>query len=409
MNIEYKLLKKLREDLNEKKDTRSSLRILNKKLDKAAELFNLIKYKRDNSEQHALLLEKATLIYTDIEDIVRERSKLNLTSFKSAVTAIIFTHRLSNWAKMANALDIKTASQLSQLIPAYDGKTSETNSFVDALNLVKSIITANQTDTVITLVLTKMTGKARDLFTERPATFNEIIEKIKLHCREKTSSDSVSARLTAKARKGQDVLSYTKEVEQLCTTLEKAYIREEVTGTVAKRMAQKQAIQNLIKNCQKVETRMMLKIGKFANLDEAINLLIEDEQTATDQSTAVLQINRSSRGNFQNQRGRQRGNGRNFRGRNHQTSYRPNYNYSYGNNRSYYRGNSRGNNRGNSQNNYSRVFYNSVQAEQMPQEMENSQNNVGFQQTLPQQQQNQMLLTPAQQSQVALAQLIPQQ
>ena len=55
---------------------------------------------------------------------------------------------------------------------------------------------------------------------------------------------------------------------------------------------------------------MMLKIGKFDSLEEAINLLIENEQTEKNQSSAVLQAARMQQHSaqfpqFRNQNGNQ--------------------------------------------------------------------------------------------------------
>lgn len=68
------------------------------------------------------------------------------------------------------ALHIKTASELASLIPTYDGNPLGVKSFNDAITLVETIVPAANTAAAIQLILTRLTGKARDLFTDVPAT-----------------------------------------------------------------------------------------------------------------------------------------------------------------------------------------------------------------------------------------------
>lgn len=194
------------------------------------------------------------------------------------------------------AFNIATAAQLASLVPAFDGKLSGTKGFIDAVELAKTIVPEANHQSAIRLVLTKLSGKARDLFTEQPGTLDAIIQKVKDNCSEKDSSDLVSANLkNLKIKKAEDVGQFTKEVDNLCDNLAQAYIREEVPGEVAKKLAQKQAIQTLIENSQKSETKIMLRVGKFTNLSEALNIMLENEQSGPETTAALLQVNRNKK------------------------------------------------------------------------------------------------------------------
>lgn len=87
------------------------------------------------------------------------------------------------------ALDIKTAAELATLIPAYDGNTAGIKSFIDAVNLAKTIVPAGNKAAAIQIILTKLSGKARNLFAATPDEYDVITEQLKTHCSDKTNSD----------------------------------------------------------------------------------------------------------------------------------------------------------------------------------------------------------------------------
>lgn len=220
----------------------------------------------------------------------------------------------------AMAFNIATAAQLAQLIPAFDGKPSGSKSFIDAVELTKTIVAEANHASAIQLVLTKLTGRARDLFSVAPATLDEIIQKIKDNCSETGSCDLAAANLkNLKLKKTDDMVNFSKDVENLCENLAQAYIREQVPGDVAKKLAQKQAIQTLISNSHNSETKIMLKVGKFTTVQEALNVMVENEQTSQGSTASILHANVNERKNH-----RYPNNGR---------GYQQNYGYRTPNNR----------------------------------------------------------------------------
>lgn len=407
----YNSLKAVLEELKSKSQIRSSTRILDKKLITATDLYNQITSTLGNSEKHALILEKAKLIYETIIRIIKEKNQSKLKSFKGVATAIIFSNKLTNRLKMANVIEI--VKIIPQLIAPFNGDGEKLNSTIAALNACKGLITNDNRAVAIQVVLSRLEGKARAAVGDNPQNIDEIIKKLTDKCKITVAPETVMAKLNATKQVG-ELPKFTEQIEKLTLDLERAYLNEQVPVDTATRMSVKAGVKALVSGIRSEESKLLLKAGQFTSLSSAIEKITEHEPTSTNKILHVRPNNSGYRGNNygyrgnnQNPRGRQRGNDRSFRGRNQQSNYRPNYNYSNENNRGYNRGNGRGNSRGNFHNNNSRVFYNSAQPDQMLQGIQSFQNNLGFQQSSPQQQQNQVLLAQPQQNQVALAQLIP--
>lgn len=411
MKDKYDSLKILLEELKAKSEVRSSTRILNKKLTTATDLYNQIISKLGNNEKHALILEKTKLVYETIIRIIKEKNQSKLNSFKGVATAIIFTNRLINRQKMANIMEI--VKIIPQLIVPFNGDGEKLNSTIAALNACKVLITNENRAVAIQVILSRLEGKARAAVGDNPQDIDEIIRKLTEKCKITIAPETVMAKLNTTKQVG-ELTKFTEQIEKLTLELERAYLNEQVPVDTATRMSVKAGVKALASGIRSEESKLLIKAGQFTSLSSAIEKITENEPTPTNNILHFRSNNSGYRGNYygyrgniQNSRGRQRGNDRSFRGRNQQSNYRTTYNYPNGNYRGYNRGNGRANSRGNFHNNNSRIFYNSAQPNQMLQEIQSSQNNLGFQQPLPQQQQTQVVHAQPQQNQVALAQLIP--
>lgn len=299
-------------------DKRQSARDLNSKI----EILLLESSLSDTQLSVFVKLSKNTL--SQIEKIINQ--KLSETPkppirFKTVVKILI-------WLKINNmALDIKTAAELASLIPTYDGSPGGVKSFTDAISFVETIVPAANTDAAIRLILSKLNGKARDLFTATPTTYQDIKDKITANCGEKISSDLALANLkNIKPRKGQDTCQFTKEIDNLTDKVKQAFIREQVPQQVASNLANKAAINSLIAASQKQETKMLLKVGKFASLSEALNIVVENENFNNESSASMLHFKKNfqqhNKFNYQHRfNGNTRGNFRNFRGSHQRASH----------------------------------------------------------------------------------------
>lgn len=409
-----KKLNKILDSIRKNPNRKFRLTTLVKKLSDAKDTYNNLVdviQLQDEIEQN-ILIKVARNLYGEIKTLLDQKLCFpKLISFKSISIIIVKLIQLHRKTRMATIMDI--VKTIPQLIPSYNGDGEKLNSTVAALTACKSLLTEATTPIALQVILSRLEGKARAAVGENPRNIDEIIEKLKQKCKITIQPETVVAKLNA-TKQESDVTKFTDQVEKLTLELERAYINEQIPVETAARMSVKAGIKALASGIKSEEIKLILKAGQFNSLTSAIEKITENSSNASNQILHVRSNNSGNRGNnygyrgnFQNQRGRQRGNDRNFRGRSQQSNYQQNNNYSGGNNRGYYRGNGRGNNRGNYHNNNSRVFYNSLQPHQMLQAIQGPQNNLGFQQAPPQQQQNQVVLAQPQQNQVALAQLVP--
>lgn len=166
--------------------------------------------------QQTLLSKRSEVqtLYSEIQELILENKdkltdiqlnyfeKTASDNFQSALE--ISNEKLANYQnnqELNMALDVTTAAKLAELIPAYNGCPEGARSFIDALNFVNSVTTESQKEGAIQLALTKLTGKARDLFSVNPQKLDDIINKINTNCADKSSSDLVLATLKNQKQK----------------------------------------------------------------------------------------------------------------------------------------------------------------------------------------------------------------
>lgn len=182
-----KLLANIYTNLKKSINNRIRSVTLNDKNEKAEELCKLIRFLiiEHTSELTDVQVDYFTQLtqntFNAIQKIITRKLEDSRTPIrlKSLARLIILLKRFDM------ALDIKTASELSSLIPSFDGTPTNKKSFVDAISLGETIVPQVQRVATIQIVLTKLTGKARDLFTDTPTTYQEIKDKISRNCAEK--------------------------------------------------------------------------------------------------------------------------------------------------------------------------------------------------------------------------------
>lgn len=279
---------------NEAVETYASLRKIYEKCIKILDNTTISEREYDSDPETCQLKQNPRFLGTQSrceDSLLRTSSNISIRqrTFKLKILVkLIIWFQKNQINKMA--LSIKTASELAGLIPAYNGNAENLNAFTDALTLVKTIIPADNKASAIQLIMTKLNGKARSLFAEPPQEIDEIINRLKIHCVDKCTSDLALTNLkSAKCKNNEDF----KQIEILTDKLQQTYVREQIPNEVAAKMARKAAIQTIINNSNNNDTKMMLRIGKFDTLEEAINLAMENEQKKVENNTSsVLQINR---------------------------------------------------------------------------------------------------------------------
>lgn len=264
-------------------------------------------------------------------------------------------------------------------------------------SLLQELIQPAHEAMAVKFIKTRLSGKARSGFPENLATIDDLINHIKLKCKDPTTPDIIIAKLNATKQRGQ-ITSFCEEIDNLCAKLENCYILQEIPENIAKTMSTKAGVTALINGINASDTKLILKAGNFSSIKEALQ---KAQECATDTSPSQIfnvrrrQQNERHKSNF-------RGNGfnrnRNFRGngfthRPQQSYYQSQQNYYQPQRGRYQRGGY--NNRGRFNNNRprfdnsNRVYMANVEQSPAPRhECNNGQQNRAPSQNQQQPQQN---------------------
>lgn len=233
--------------------------------------------------------------------------------------------------------DIKQATAIVQ---PYDGSAENLEAFIDSASLLKDYVSQTHLTTAIKFLRTRLTGKARIGLPANILTIDELINDVKLRCRDqKTPENLISKIKNIKHRS--DTNGLCEEIDNLTMQLKCIYIQQGIPENIAQSMSIKTGVDALINNVNS-ETKIILKAGNFSNIKEAVQKV---QENASQNSNQILSMqtqrhnnlgrngrgNRPFRGNAISHRGGyyQRGNYQhhnNFRGRNFQRpfNYYPN-------------------------------------------------------------------------------------
>lgn len=303
--------------------------------------------------------------YNDILVIVNEKlvhAKDQISSIRTIALIYLFYIKIKRrQGRMALTVDVKLGTSL---VPIYDGKSENLDSFIDAVRLFED--TVNQTfangtsqqknaaaQTVVRFVRTRLTGKARQTINENQ-TLNEMLGAIRVHCASKITADSLIAKLKTIRQNG-DLTDFCEKIDSLCGQLKSVYLKDEIPQDTANKMATKCGIDALIRGARNNDSRIILKAGSFDKITDAIQKLMENEtegnSSATTQIFTVGKINNQSRGRISNNnRGQQRGHFHNYRGIQNNFPRNPFSRGNYNNNRGNFHNRGYRSNRGYSQN-----------------------------------------------------------
>lgn len=267
---------------------------------------------------------------------------------------------------------LKTASSL---IPDFDGKPENLQSFLDALQLVDSIKESHEA-TAVNIIKTKLKGHVRNLISNE-STISAICAKLGASVKGE-SVEVLSAKLLNLQQKNKTANQYTSEVDQLARALEGAYIRDGLPPLTANKYSTTQAVKAMSKNCSNDKVKLIMEAGTFNNMNDAIAKFVHSCTEATGHTNTVLYY--QQRGNNQNiGRGNRGQGGGNYRGvQRYQNSNQRQNRYFQGNrgngNQNNYNNNNRNqqrnsgyNNRNNqNRNNNVRIVQNNSENQQEP-------------------------------------------
>lgn len=191
----------------------------------------------------------------------------------------------------------------SKILPDFDGKAQNLQSFLDALSLVDSIKETHDT-VAVNLVKTKLKGAARNILTTE-TTLQEVIVKLRTTVRGE-SVDVLSAKLMNIKQTGKNSNAYAKEVEDLTKALEGAYISDGLPAEIAAKYSTQMAVKAIVKNSQNDRVKLIIESGNFMNMNELIAKFIGSCTEAYGQPNSILKFNSNYRGRG---RGYKRGRG----------------------------------------------------------------------------------------------------
>lgn len=345
---DYETLKKLHNNLrksinnNISEETLLEKQELNDQLHKSLEDFLAANSEQLATPEFNKICKQARLWHFEINEIIKlkhNQNKHRKTRIKSPKLIIKTTSSSScmvrksskhkNHKTIQNTMpkvDIKLGTTLVQM---YDGTPDNLNSFLDAVALFNDTVLeefatatpaekATATEITLKFIKTRLTGNARQAISGAQ-TLNEILNKLKEQCTSKVNSDNIKAKLGALKQKG-SLDDFCDQVERLTLRLAAAYNNEDIPANKAKQMATKQGVDTLINGLNNNDTKIILRAGKFENINDATQKIHECDQTKTTQAQVFV-----ARGNHP-QRSRGRGRGRFNGGRAYNNSHNRQYN-----------------------------------------------------------------------------------
>lgn len=243
----------------------------------------------------------------------------------------------------------------SRLIPEFDGKSENLQTFVDAINLTNLQVGAHA-NLLLALIKTKLKGTVRNLITEEAT---DIIQTLRNNIK-RESTEVLTAKILSTKQNSKSANNFTEEINQLTKALENSYIAEGVPAVLASKYSTQTAIKSLTKNAANEKVKIIMEAGQFTDMNSAIAKFVGVSTDSTSNNTIMYYRRQyNNRGNYNtpnrynNNRNVNRNNPRNYQNRNAQNRYRNNDNYQQNNNNrrnnnnnnNYYRQNNNNNNR----------------------------------------------------------------
>jgi len=224
----------------------------------------------------------------------------------------------STTGKMAQTV-AQFLNNASKILPEFDGKAENLQSFIDAISLLELIKDSHEA-VAVNLVKTKLKGTARNLITNE-TTLQQIISKLKASVKGE-SVEVLTAKILNIKQQGKAANAYTKEIEDLTKSLENAYITDGISPELSIKYSTQTAVKAMAKNCTSDRVKLIMEAGNFSDMNEAVSKFVASCTEASGQQNSILFYKRNNnyrRGSNYNNRGH-------YRGRGGYNNRRPNYN-----------------------------------------------------------------------------------
>lgn len=264
--------------------------------------------------------------------------------------------------KMSNAEFIRFAAQTVH--KSYSGDPLALDSFINSVELAKTIAEQDQITILKKFILTRLEGKALECV-NKEGTVENIITDLRKTIKPDSSKVVEGRMLSLKLNKSNST-DFAHDAEKLAEALQRSLVIEGISLAKAKEMAVEKTVEMCRQSARTDLVKAVLASTTFNDPKEVVAKLIV-EQNSQEKEHKILFFNRNNNnGGFKNNRGNFRGRG-GFNGRNNynNNNYNNNNGFNrqnnhYNNNNGGYRG--RGNGRGrynnNNNNNNGRQNYN---------------------------------------------------
>lgn len=164
-------------------------------------------------------------------------------------------------------------SIVSEILPKeFNGKHQNLQSFIDCLDLLKTLTIENNEHIAVTLIKSRLNGLARHWVTN--ANSIDQIKEILLQNVSHESSKFVRALLRNTRQNKKKAQAYCDEIEQLTGRLEFAFIAEGVPFKIARKLAIEFAVESMSENANNIKVCTLLKIGNFDSLNDIFEKFI---------------------------------------------------------------------------------------------------------------------------------------
>lgn len=215
----------------------------------------------------------------------------------------------------------------AKILPEFDGKAENLQSFIDALQLLELIKETHEA-VAITLIKTKLKGTSRNLISNE-RTIEEVINRLKSAVKTESTEVLTAKLLSVKHNKNSNAV--VKEVEEITNLLQTAYISEGLPLEIATKYATQTAVKSLIKNTVNDKTKLIMQAGQFNSLNDAITKYVST--TEENNTSSIFYTQKPFRNPYNNRGTRNYSNfNRNNRNNRNNTWERYNRNRNFANN-----------------------------------------------------------------------------
>lgn len=236
----------------------------------------------------------------------------------------------------------------------FDGDPLALDSFIDAIELLKTVCEEQNQDTMVKYIMTKLEGKAREAILEIPENADDIIEQLRETIKTE-SAKVIEGRMLALRTDKSNLTKFAERAEELAEQLRRSLANEGFSRKKAKELSIEKTVELCRKNTRNETVNAILASTKFSEPKEVIaKMIIEinNLKTFRNQSQYAHKNGNHKNGNGNTANKFHKNNSKNYNSNSHGNS---NNGRNYGNgNKSNYSGPSHKNGQGNS-----RTFTNS--------------------------------------------------